>query len=88
MELEEELQREFVDLMSRATQVIPQSPPPQAVDLAPREKRDVVLLNDDLIIDVYNLSCDEFQKRIVKQRRNNFLDDHAKPTFIRERMIV
>jgi len=39
-------------------------------------------------MDVYNLSFDEFQNKIVQARRNHFLDDHAPPTFIRERVIV
>ena len=39
-------------------------------------------------MDVYNLSFDELQKKIVQARRKKFLDDHASPAFMRERVIV
>jgi len=60
MDLEHELQREDVDLIPRAPQVIPQCPPPLAAELTLSEKGDVVLLDDDPVMDVYNLSFDEF----------------------------
>jgi len=55
---------------------------------APSEEGDVVPLDDDKVINVYNVSFDEFQKNIVQVERNHFLDDHASPTFFRERVIV
>ena len=39
-------------------------------------------------MDVYNLSYNELQKRIVQAWRKHFWDDHASPTFIKERVIV
>jgi len=50
--------------MSRAPEVIPQSPPPLAAEPTSREQGGVLPLDDDLVMDVYNLSFDEFQRRI------------------------
>ena len=52
LELEHDTQHEYVDLMLRAPQVIPQSPPPPAVETSPREQGYVVLLDDDPIMNV------------------------------------
>lgn len=65
-----------------------QSPPTPISNLALTEEGDVVPLDDDLVIDLYNLSYDEFQKKIVQAWRNNFPNDHASPAFFRERVIV
>lgn len=83
MELEQEPQHEYVDLMSRAPQVIPQSPPPPAAEPTPSEQGDVVILDDDPIMDVYNISFEEFQKRIIQAWRKLFLDDHTPHAFIK-----
>ena len=65
MELEKELQCEDTTLILKEPQVIPQSPLPPVAEPTPREQGDVSLLDDDLVMDVCNLSFDEFQKRIV-----------------------
>ena len=52
------------------------------------EQEEVVLLDDDLVMDVYNLSFYELQKKILQVWRNKFLNDHTSLTFIRERLIV
>ena len=83
MELEQKPQHEDVDLMPRAPQVIPQSPLAPIIVLAPRKQGDVVLLDDDPIMDVYNLSFNEFQKMIVHARMKHFVDVHASPAFIK-----
>lgn len=88
IELEQEPHHEDVDLMLRAPQVIPQFPPPPATEPTLREKGYFFLLDDDLIMDVYNLSFHELQNRIVQAWRNQFLDDHASLAFIKERVIV
>lgn len=49
---------------------------------------DIVPLDDDLVMDLYNISYDEFHKRIVQAQRKHFLDDHALPSFTKERVIV
>jgi len=74
--------------MLRVPHVIPQSPPPLAVEPALSKQGNVVLLDDYFVMDMYNISFDEFQKRIVQAWRNHFLDDQVSPTFIRERVIV
>ena len=56
--------------------------------MAPSEEGDIFPLDDDSVMDVYNMSNDELHNKIVQARRNNFPDDHASPTFIRERVIV
>jgi len=39
-------------------------------------------------MDVYNLSFDEFKKKILKAQRNHFPNDQTSPTVIRERVVV
>jgi len=74
--------------MPIAPQVIPQSPPPPTIELALREEGGVFPLNDDLVMDVSNISFNKFQRRIVQAWRNHFLDDRASLGFIRENVIV
>lgn len=88
MELQLEPQNEDVDLRPSAPQVTVQSPSPPAAELTLSKEGDVVLLDDDPTMDLYNLSYDEFQKRIVQARRKHFPDDHASLAFTRERVIV
>ena len=65
MELEHEPHNEEINLMTRAPDVISQSPPPPVSEPILSEQGDIVLLDDDPIMDVYNQSFDEFQKNIV-----------------------
>jgi len=65
MDLEQESHNEYTDLMQRVPQVISQSPLPPVSEPTLSEQGDVFLLNDDTIMDVYNLSVDELQKNIV-----------------------
>jgi len=88
MELEHEPQNEDNDLMPRAPKVTSQSPPPPVSVLVPSKQGEVVLLGDDLVMDVYNLSFDELKKKIVQVWRKKFLDDHVPRVFMKERMIV
>ena len=88
MESESEPQDEEVDLMPSAPQVTVQSPPPPAIELAPNEEGDILPLDDDLVTDVYNLSHNELQERIVQTQRKHFPNDHASPAFIGEKVIV
>jgi len=88
MELEQEPQDHDTDLMSRTSEVAPLSPPPTESEPAPSEQGWVVLLDDDLVMDVYNLSFDESQQMIVQARIKHLLDDHASPKHIEERVIV
>lgn len=88
MELEQESQWEDTDLILKASHVISQSPPPPVVEPSPSEQGDTILLDDDPVMDVYHLSFDEYQKRIVQARRKHFPDDHTSSTFIKERVIV
>jgi len=45
--------------MLRAYEVAPQSPPPPVLASVLSEQGEVVLLDDDPVMDVYNLSFDE-----------------------------
>lgn len=47
-----------------------------------------MVMYDDPVMDVYNLSFKRFQKRIIQAQRKYFPDDHASPAFIKERVIV
>lgn len=69
MEMEQELENQYIYLMLRASNVIPQSLPPPEPQLVPSEQGGVFLLNDDLDMDVYNLEFNESWQRIVKARR-------------------
>lgn len=88
MELKLELQNEDVDLILSAPQVTVQYPSPSKVELTPSKEGNGVPLDDDLAMELCNLSYDEFHKRIVQEWRNHFPGDHASPTFTRERVIV
>jgi len=88
MEMENEPQNKDVDLMSNTPKVTIQSPPPPATEPTSIEEGDVVPLDDDLVMDVYNMSFAEFQKMIIQARKKNFLDDHSSLEFVRERVIV
>ena len=68
--------------------VTSQSPPPPLSELVPSKQGDFVLLHDDPGMDVYNLSFDELQKKIVQTYRKHFPDDHRSPAFMKERVIV
>lgn len=74
--------------MSNAPQVIIQSPPPPVTELAPSEEGDIVPLDNDLVMEVYNMSYNELQKRIIQARKEHFLNGHTSLPFIRERVIV
>ena len=84
----QEPQDQDIDLMPRASEVAPQSPPPSESQPVPSEKGEVVLLDDDLVMDVYTLSFDESQQRIVQARRKQLLNDHTSLVHIEERVIV
>lgn len=58
-------QNEDTNLMRRASKVTSQSPPPPMSKPVPSEQGDNVILDDDLVMDMYNLSFDDFQKNIV-----------------------
>ena len=88
MELEPEPKYEYVNLMPNPPNATIQTPALPVTDLVSSEEGEIVPLDDDLVMDVYNLSFDELQKRIVQAQRNNFMDDHASPAFNRERVIV
>ena len=66
METEQEPQDQDTDLMSRAFEVTPQSLPPPESQPVPSEQGDFFLLDDDPVMDVYNLSFDELQQRIIQ----------------------
>ena len=52
------------------------------------EQGEVVLVDDDPLMYVYNLSLDEWKNNIVHAWRDNFPNDHASSTFMKERVIV
>ena len=59
MEMDQEPQNEDVDLMPSTPHVTIQSPPPLAAEPTPSEEGDVVPLDGDLVMDVYNMSYHE-----------------------------
>lgn len=58
MEEEPEPQNQDVDLIPSTQYVTIQYPFPLEVELAPCKEEEVVLLDDDLVMDTYNLSYD------------------------------
>jgi len=74
--------------MPRSPEVAPQSPPPLVSERVPSEQGEVFLLDDDPVMDVYNLSFDVLHQKIIYVWRKNFPDDHTSPAFIKERVIV
>lgn len=65
METEPELEDQDINLMPRASKVEPQSPPPLEPQTVSSEQGEVVLLEDDQEIDVYNFAFENTQQRIV-----------------------
>ncbi len=59
MDMEEEPQDQDIDLMPRTSEVSPQYPPPLESKHVPSDQGEVVLLYDDSVMDVYNLSFDD-----------------------------
>lgn len=49
---------------------------------------EVGLLNDDPMMDVYNLSFDELHQNIVHEKIKHFPNDHASPALMKERVIA
>lgn len=88
MELGQEPRDQDTDLMPRALEVTSQSPPPLVLEPVPSEQGEVGLLDNDRMMDVYNLSFDVLHKKIVQVRRKNFPDDHVSHAFMKERVIV
>jgi len=66
MEFGQEPHDQDTDLMPRASKVGPQSPPPPVSELVLSDQGEVILLDDDPVMDVYNLSFDELQQKIVQ----------------------
>lgn len=90
IDMEEELEshNQDVDLILRTQQVIVESSPPPTIESTPSEKGEVIPLDDDPIIAMYNSSYYGLQKNIVQSCKKHFLDDLTSPGFIRERVIV
>lgn len=63
---EHELEDQDTNIMSRASEVVPQSLRPLESKLVLGEKGEVVLLDDDLETNVYNMEFNKSQQRIVK----------------------
>ena len=71
-----------------ASKVAPQCLSPPEIKVLPSEQGEVVLLDDDPVMDVYNISFDELQQNSVEAQRKHFRDDHTSPEFMKERVIV
>lgn len=65
MEEEPELKNLVVNLMPRTQLVTIQSPHPPT-EQAPREEEEIIPLDDDPVMDMYELNYDEIQKKIVE----------------------
>ena len=66
MEVGDEPHNEDTDLMLRSPEVKYQSPPTLVSKPVPSEQGQVVLFDDDSVMDVYNISFDELQKKIIQ----------------------
>lgn len=88
MEFGQGPQDQDIDLMPKASEVTPQSPPPPISEPVPSEQGEVFLLNDDLMMDVFNMLFDELSQRIVQAQRKHFSNDHVSPAFMKERVIM
>lgn len=88
MELGQDQQGQDTNLMLRVLEVTSQSPPAPVLELVLSKQGEVFLLDDDLVMDVYNLSFDGLQKNIVQAQRNNVSYDHTSFAFVKERVIV
>lgn len=66
MELGLELQDENLDLIPSSQQAIVQTPPPPVSEPSLSEEGEIVPLNDDLVMDVYNTSFNELKNNIAQ----------------------
>jgi len=74
--------------MPRESKVGPQCPPPPVSKPVLSEQGEVILLDGDPVMDVYNLSFDELQQKIIRAQINHFPNDHASPAFMKESVIM
>lgn len=88
MEVGPKLLSQDVDLMLSTQQIIIQSISPLTGEQAPREEDEIVPIEDCSIMDMYNLTYDELQNKIVKVRNKHFPDGLTSLAFIRERVIL
>lgn len=88
MELEQEPHNKDIDLMLKEPKVISHSPPSPFLELVLTKQGDIALVDNDLVMDVYNISFDKLHNGIIQVWRKKFSNDHSLPTFIKERVIV
>lgn len=74
--------------MSSTHKVTIQSPSPPVAEKALRKEEKTIPLDDGLVMDMYNMTYEKLQKKIVQERRKHFPNDLASPAFIKERVIV
>jgi len=65
MEMESELEDQDINLMLRASKVVPLSQTPPKPQLVLSDQGEGVLLEDDLETNVYNMAFDETQHTIL-----------------------
>lgn len=74
--------------MPKATEVTPQTSPAPSVEKFPIEQGDNFLLEDNLGKNVYKISFDESQHKVIHACRVHTQNEHASPVHIGEQVIV
>lgn len=72
MEVEPEFLNQDVDPIPSTQQVTLQSSPPLTTEKAPSEGEEDFPLDDGVVMDMYNITYDELQKKIVQVRKKYF----------------
>ncbi len=80
--------RSGIDLMPKATEVTPHASPTPSAEQVPSEQGDIVLLEYDLGIDVYNITFDESQYNFIQACKAHISDEHASLAHFEEWVIV
>lgn len=83
MEVEPEQKIQDGDLMPCMQYITTQTPPPPPKGKALDEEGEIVPLDEGLLMDIYSLTLDELQKKIIQERKKHFLDELTHPTFIK-----
>lgn len=66
-----------IDLMPKNEEVTPPTLPDQGAEQVLNDQGDTEILEDNLKVDVHNISFNESQHRVVQSRRVSTLDVHV-----------
>lgn len=88
MEVDFQQYNQDVGLMLYMEQIISQSPPPLAKGKALDDEEEIAPLDEGLVMDIFSVTFDELQKKILQERNKKFPGDLTHHDFIKEKVII